>query len=278
MPYTSLDLGLITGLRVEKSWGATKILQEFPNKPWSRGGIDKILAKIDNTGGTVRRVGSGRRRTVRVAANIQTVQDLIVSDDDEPGSHLSQRGIHRETGISRSSVQRIVQKDLRLPVFKRLHLQKLNVNHQQQRVEKCTQLLNRFPDENSIQRVWFTDEKVFTVEAPINSQNDRVYGRQPGMRKRNLSPNRLIASRNHFSRSIMVSVGISMMGKTRLAVVQAGVKCNSTFYCDELLANQLFPDIRAICGNNWILQQDGAPAHRSRQTVAFLTRHAPNFI
>ena len=278
MPFTADDLSLIKGLRLHKMWGAKKMLHEFPNKPWTKGGLDKILSKIDNTGNATRRVGSGRPLTVRNAENIDTVNDLIVSDDDEPGTHLSVRQIARQTGISRSSIQRIVKKDLRLPVFKRLHLQRLNVDHKQQRVQKCQQLLNRFPTDNSIRIIWFTDEKSFTIETPINSQNDRVYGREPGIIKRNLSPNRLIATRNHFSKSIMVSVGISMMGKTEIAFVEPGVKCNSTYYCNHLLLRKLFPNIRAICNDDWILQQDGAPAHRSRQTISFLQRHTPDFI
>jgi len=33
-----------------------------------------------------------------------------------------------------------------------------------------------------------------------------------------------------------------------------------------------------LSGNNFTFQQDGAPAHRSRQTVAFLHLHVPEFV
>jgi len=45
-------------------------------------------------------------------------------------------------------------------------------------------------------------------------------------------------------------------------------KVDSSYYCDVL--NQgLLPGIRKLSGHNFTFQQDGAPAHRSQQTVAF---------
>ena len=49
-------------------------------------------------------------------------------------------------------------------------------------------------------------------------------------------------------------------------------------YCDVVLHQGLLPDIIAHSGDNFTFQQDGAPAHRSRKTVAFLTAHVPDFI
>jgi len=40
----------------------------------------------------------------------------------------------------------------------------------------------------------------------------------------------------------------------------------------------MLPDIRAISGKFFILQQDNAPAHRVHETVALLQREVPAFI
>jgi len=40
----------------------------------------------------------------------------------------------------------------------------------------------------------------------------------------------------------------------------------------------MLPDIRAISGDFFICQQDNAPAHRARETVALLQREVPAFI
>jgi len=39
----------------------------------------------------------------------------------------------------------------------------------------------------------------------------------------------------HFSRNVMVSVGVSLMGKTRVVVIDPGAKVNSSYYCNIVL-------------------------------------------
>jgi len=44
---------------------------------------------------------------------------------------------------------------------------------------------------------------------------------------------------------------------------------NSVYYCHEVLGRGLLPDMRLKSENDFVFQQDGAPAHRSRYTVEF---------
>src|SRR6218665_742255 len=125
-------------------------------------------------------------------------------------------------------------------------------------------------------RTWFTDEKIFRVQTPTNSQNDRVYANVAV--KRDIPSERLRKGRKHFSESIMVSVAVSQLGKSSLVFVERGTRVNSSYYCDVVLHQGLPPDITAYSGDNFAFQQEGAPAHRSRKTVAFLTAHVPDFI
>src|ERR1043165_5573696 len=56
-------------------------------------------------------------------------------------------------------------------------------------------------------------------------------------------------------------------------------KVNSICYCDKVLAQGLLQDIRQLSGvYGYVFQQDGAPAHRSRHTVAYLKANVPEFI
>jgi hypothetical protein len=128
-----------------------------------------------------------------------------------------------------------------------------------------------------VRRIWFTDEKVFTVSAPLNAQNSRVYANV--VKKSDISSERILFERAHFSKSVMVSVAVSKMGKSTVVFVAPGVKINSDYYCEQVLNNGLLPAIRDRCGqHNWTLQQDGAPSHRSAHTVAFLQAENINFI
>ena len=62
-------------------------------------------------------------------------------------------------------------------------------------------------------------------------------------------------------------------------LVDRGAKVNSSYYCDYMLGgNGLLRDIRRLSDNHFIFQQDGAPAHRSKQTVGFLTANVPEFL
>ena len=88
--------------------------------------------------------------------------------------------------------------------------------------------------------IFFTDEKVFTVAAPTNSQNERFYVRS-GTRKKNVDENRLLQTRPTFSKSVMVSVGVS-----KLAFVEPGVKVNEEYYRNNLLGQKLLPDMRRL--------------------------------
>lgn len=274
---TAEDRILIKNLRIEKQWGARRMMTEFPNKAWSKASLNRLCKMIDTNGTITRKPGSGRPRSVRTSRNIQRVNELICSQEDKPYSHKSPREIERETGISRRSVQRIVKTDLQLRTYKRTIGQVLNANCKLKRHNRSQQLLDRFPNERSVRSIWFTDEKTFTLATPVNSQNDRVYS--AARKKRQVQATRLIRERQHFSRGIMVSVGVSRMGKTSVVFVEPGAKVNSEYYCDHVLRQGLLPDIRARCNlHNWTLQQDGAPSHTARNTLNFLRQENVNFI
>jgi len=72
--------------------------------------------------------------------------------------------------------------------------------------------------------------KVFTVEPPFNSQNNRVYAPIDN-KKRYIDPSRMLRM------SVMVSVAVSQVGITELIFVNPGVKVNGQYYCDVLLTN-----------------------------------------
>ena len=68
----------------------------------------------------------------------------------------------------------------------------------------------------------------------------------------------------HFSRNVMVSVGVSRMWKTRVVFIDPGAKVNSSYYCNIVLENGLLPDIRAIMSSLQVDTAAGwsASAHR----------------
>ena len=93
MIFTSDDRILIKALRIEKGYGAKRLLKEFPTKPWSLRAVNKLLVKIDTTGSVNRQVGSGRPLSACTNENCAIVADLVLSQEDNPETHRTIREI-----------------------------------------------------------------------------------------------------------------------------------------------------------------------------------------
>ena len=110
---------LIKEMRAAKGYGARRLLKEFPLKPWSLYGLTRLLKNIALTGSSGRKPGSGVRRAAGTDANIEAIEQLVISQEDNPGTLRTIREMAREIGISKSSVRNIVHKDLKLNCLKK---------------------------------------------------------------------------------------------------------------------------------------------------------------
>ena len=52
---------------------------------------------------------SGRRRTITTEENENLIENLIYSQEDNPGSNMSPREVEKQVGISRTSVRRMLK-------------------------------------------------------------------------------------------------------------------------------------------------------------------------
>ena len=71
-----------------KGYGARRLITEFPMKIWSLTGVSKPIKKIATTGSVARK---SRDRTLRTQTNINAVEELVLSQVDQPRTHLSLR-------------------------------------------------------------------------------------------------------------------------------------------------------------------------------------------
>ena len=113
MPFTKEDKILIKNLFELKGYTAKQLVREFPSNGWNVCSVYKLLQKLRVTGSVDRRPSSSRRRSSRTADNIDLVSELVLSQEDKLQSHRT------ETGIHRSSVNRIIHRDLRLKCLKK---------------------------------------------------------------------------------------------------------------------------------------------------------------
>jgi len=168
---------------------------------------------------------------------------------------------------------RIAKRDLKLSSFKRIPVQVITEAVKHKRLTRSQALLRRLTVKKT-KKIFFTDEKIFYVSPPINSQNNRVWS---AGRKRDVDSRRLLVQRAKFSAHVMVSAGICFGGKGRLHFVPEKVKINADFYVKDLLP-KLLEDCNALLPNGFIFQQDGAPAHFSSLAQAWIDQRVPDFI
>ena len=274
--FTEEDKIIIKYLRTKYGHGRIRILEDHREKTeWTLGGIGHLLEKIDVTNSVQRKGGSGRPKDIRTPDNIETVEKLVLSQEDAPQTHSTPAQIVQQTGISESSVRRIIDEDLQLMPLKKITAQALNDLDVEKRLTRCKRLLRIFTHAR-VERTFFSDEKIFKLQQWYNNQNDRVYVKK-GTLKSDVEDARLLVEQKKWPRSIMVSAGVSKLGKTSLHFVKPGVRIDGEFYRKKLM-RKIIPEMHNLAGGPnefYIFMQDGAKPHTADETVEFLKAEVP---
>jgi len=156
-----------------KGYSSRRFLKEFPQKNWTHRGLDYLLSKIDKYGMAERVPGSGCGALHERLITLLQLKNLCKA------KRISRRHTIRfvrqhETGIHRCSIHRINRKDLALKCIKKKQAQDLTDANKKARLVHARQLLRRYLD-HMVKFIWFSDEKLFSVAVPVNTQNDRLY-------------------------------------------------------------------------------------------------------
>ena len=131
-------------LRQKFGYGAKRIIEDHPEKNRGLRNVGYLLKKIDKTGDGKRREGSERPKSSRTENNINAVKELISSQEDKPGTHATPNEISKIIDISRTSIRRIIAKDLKLQPFKKIKGQRIDTRTKEKRTERCLNLLRVF--------------------------------------------------------------------------------------------------------------------------------------
>ena len=230
MLFTEEDKVSIKHYRLTKKYGRKKLLKEIPEKNWSETGLRKLLNKIDDTGDTKRKQGSGRPRTSQSNANLDTVENPLLSQESYRGTHPNLREIVMETEIPRASVHQIAKIDFGLTPFKLINVQRFTREDEKKPIERGKRLL-RYMALGNFEKIFFTDEKILKLQAPSNKQNDRIYGvNLSDIREKDRS------EKSKFPISVMASASVTKLGKTSIDFITPGVKIISAYYCNDVLS------------------------------------------
>ena len=176
MDFSDDDKAVIKNDYVEKGWSAYRICKKHPTKKWYKGSVQRLINQFKENGTMKRRSGSRRPRYEITSENEEIVEQLICSQDESTGTHMSPREMERHTGVKRSSIVRMVKKN-GWKQYKRIKTPRMSKGTKKRRTERAGALAERFSNKRSVEKCVWQDEKDFTLEVPLNHQNTRVYGK-----------------------------------------------------------------------------------------------------
>ena len=85
------------------------------------------------------------------------------------------REVEKNTGISRTLVRPMIKRRI-LKQFKHLKTTMMSSGTQERRRKRDGALADRFRKSRSVDKCVWQDEKDFTLDVPLNSQNRHFYG------------------------------------------------------------------------------------------------------
>ena len=124
------------------------------------------------TGSVVDAQRSGRPKSGRSEENIKVLEEAYALSQ---GKSIRHEAVELEI-ISRSSIQRMLHKDIKAFPYKLQTVNKLEDDNDH-RVKMCETLLYHYENDLSIQdKIWFSDEAVFHLSGRVNQHNTRIWG------------------------------------------------------------------------------------------------------
>ena len=262
---------------LKNNWGYQRFKKEFPKfmDQISQKQFNRVVSNFNQKGIMKRAKGSGRP-SISNEINNRVMKGLQTPPNSQNLSHMSQREVALDLGISQSSVSRIAKRR-KLKCFKRVRVQMLTDRHRRNRLQLTTNLYSRFHlghARHSWKDIWFSDEASISLMQPLNRQNCRIY--RAVEIKRQISDEELLVQQDRQGPSVMVYAAVSWHGKTDLFFSDGRI--NQHTY-RTMLSGNIFPQVmQRMAGARWIWQQDGATAHTATSVQEWLANECPDWI
>ena len=119
---------------------------------------EETVEKDDETGDIARKEGSGPPKSVRTEESLELVEEIILSQEDQPGTHYTPAEIARE--LDHRLVSRIIDQDLDLCFLRKRKLQKVTDSNIEKRMIRSRKLLPKYT-QKTLQTAFFSGEKIF---------------------------------------------------------------------------------------------------------------------
>ena len=109
----------------ERGYSAYRIWKDNPEKNWKKKSVTRLIKRYVEFGTMEKQKGSGRPVTATTPENQNAVEELVCSQEEAPGTHVTPNNIAKILKISDRSVRRMV-KSKGIKPFKRLKAPSMN--------------------------------------------------------------------------------------------------------------------------------------------------------
>ena len=253
---------------------------------WSRSSIKKLVARLKARAAAGDAPGPvfTRKRSFTAFSSAQ-LDELKAELPTLP--RVSVNVVAKKLGTSRSTAWRVLHDRLEKKPYKPIRAQRITSATILRRLAFCRLIRLRLgarvrlckgpslPTLN-LQRVFFSDEKVYKCEYLQHPQNFRHWVDRT--RKRMDCAALLRTDRSQFNPGIMVAMIVGWNGVAGVHFVEPGVKVNSAYYCEHMLQQCYWPGILANLATNeqYHFYADNAPSHVSASTREFIRLNKPH--
>ena len=253
----------------DKNFKPCDILKKLQGLKISKSKVYRTCKRLSEGQSMDNRHRSGRRRTIRTKAVIKRVRERIRRNPQKSANKLA-----KVLGISETSMRRILRKDLRTWPYKKRKVHGLTEKAKEKRLVRSKELLERHAN-GEFENLVFSDEKLFSVEETFNRQNNRIYA----LSVEDIPEEMRNVERFQHADKVMIWAAVSKKGKFPLVFVEKGIKINAEYYKSNILESVLKPHGDSIYPNEqWVFQQDSAPAHKAKISQDWCSDNLADFI
>ncbi|VDL80819.1 unnamed protein product [Nippostrongylus brasiliensis] len=153
--------------------------------------VHRVIKRLEEPGEITNRPRGRPQRSARTPALRKAVRDKVTRN---PARSI--RKLAKEHNVSYTTMHRLIRDDLKLHPYKFAKGHQLTDEMKTSRLEKCRRMV-ALTRGDKLDRILFTDEKIFTVEPLQNAQNQRELLPKGSQRAVNIG-------RTHFPQSLMV--------------------------------------------------------------------------
>ena len=117
-----------------------------------------MLKMSEEIGDVGQKQGSGRSKSLRTEKNIKLVREMILSQEDQPGTHSTFSEVARELNTDCQSLSCVIKEDLYLNPLRKLKVQKLTDSTIEKRMNRSRKLLSKYT-QRTLHTAFFSEKR-----------------------------------------------------------------------------------------------------------------------